>query len=506
MIRLKRLLSVFLALILTLSVFAFTPSQTEAASVKKGSMLLVGTAAGPNAIKLTWKKAPGAKRYVISTAPCGNMNYKKLKTLKKNKTSYVVTGLKTGTSYKYVISAQKKVNGKYKTIAKSVIVHVMTDGNTHITNPKSVALNKTKLTLGEGKSKKIKATVKKSDGSKDLLDRSHADKIRFVSSATKVARVSKSGKITAVGAGKCKVYAIAINGVSAACKVTVKAAAKPAAPKEVKSHTVTYSYTGTVPEGAPKVPAKATYKTGASVTKAAVPTLEGYEFSGWSGEVTTMPDKDVQVTGSWSKKKITITYYCPNPEYYENYDGEDDEYSDVSVDDLINGDVTLNDITSAETIDYLIDQCEKWISNGESYKEDHPDDWTEEDELDLKNLKDLLPKLEARLEKLDENDSDNSGKYLIHKQTLEYGDTSDKLLLFADIKSFADAYSDWYFRKGSPFWSLKKRPIAYYGFVDGDEIKKADIIMPGNTEDPESITKLTKDLKLYAAAQLYLPS
>ena len=30
-----------------------------------------------------------------------------------------------------------------------------------------------------------------------------------------------------------------------------------------------------------------------------MPTLEGYTFSGWTGEVTTMPDNDVTVTGSW---------------------------------------------------------------------------------------------------------------------------------------------------------------------------------------------------------------
>ena len=64
-------------------------------------------------------------------------------------------------------------------------------------------------------------------------------------------------------------------------------------------HKVTYAYTGDVPSGAPGVPAETTYRYGESVPAAALPALEGYTFSGWSGEVSTMPDSDVRVTGSW---------------------------------------------------------------------------------------------------------------------------------------------------------------------------------------------------------------
>ncbi|MBO5518295.1 MAG: hypothetical protein J6A42_09490 [Firmicutes bacterium] len=71
-------------------------------------------------------------------------------------------------------------------------------------------------------------------------------------------------------------------------------------PTGTTRYTVTYQYTGTVPAGAPSVPASRTYAVGASVPAAKVPSMDGYTFSGWSGEVSTMPNHDVTVTGSWS--------------------------------------------------------------------------------------------------------------------------------------------------------------------------------------------------------------
>lgn len=71
-------------------------------------------------------------------------------------------------------------------------------------------------------------------------------------------------------------------------------------PTGTTRYTVTYQYTGTVPAGAPSVPASRTYAVGASVPAASEPSMEGYTFSGWSGEVSTMPSHDVTVTGSWT--------------------------------------------------------------------------------------------------------------------------------------------------------------------------------------------------------------
>ena len=89
--------------------------------------------------------------------------------------------------------------------------------------------------------------------------------------------------------------------------VTITGSASYTANFSLNQHTVTYAYTGTVPTGAPAVPAQATYYYGDAVPAAAVPTLTGYTFSGWVGEVSTMPDNDVTVTGSWTAIDYTLT-------------------------------------------------------------------------------------------------------------------------------------------------------------------------------------------------------
>ncbi len=75
-------------------------------------------------------------------------------------------------------------------------------------------------------------------------------------------------------------------------------------------HTVTYQYEGTVPDGAPTVPAKVDSWYGANVPIAEVPTLAGYVFSGWTTDtagavvnkgILTMPNADVVLKGTWTK-------------------------------------------------------------------------------------------------------------------------------------------------------------------------------------------------------------
>ncbi|MEA4892296.1 MAG: InlB B-repeat-containing protein [Peptococcaceae bacterium] len=79
-------------------------------------------------------------------------------------------------------------------------------------------------------------------------------------------------------------------------------------------YTVTYEYTGTVPAGAPAVPAKLENKhIGDAVAVANRPSLKGYEFKGWyyQGNVVssfTMPASNVKLTGSWEKSTYTVTY------------------------------------------------------------------------------------------------------------------------------------------------------------------------------------------------------
>ena len=56
---------------------------------------------------------------------------------------------------------------------------------------------------------------------------------------------------------------------------------------------------------------------GASITPIAAPTKKGYTFSGWKNVPTTMPSKDVVVTGTFTVNKYTLTYVVDGKIYSE---------------------------------------------------------------------------------------------------------------------------------------------------------------------------------------------
>ena len=183
---------------------------------------------GAKAMNFSWNKVAGAAGYEVYLSKCNHAGNKytpkKVKTVKGNKTAKcTVKGLKKGIPYKGYVRAYKMVNGKKTYIGKSLTVHAFTNGGSKkYTNPKSVSVKKASVSLKAGKTYSIKASVKKLKARKALINTSHAPKLRYVSSNPKVATVSGSGKITAKSAGKCNVYAIAINGARKAVKVTVK--------------------------------------------------------------------------------------------------------------------------------------------------------------------------------------------------------------------------------------------------------------------------------------------
>ena len=89
------------------------------------------------------------------------------------------------------------------------------------TNPKSLKLKKTAITLSKGKAATIKATVTKVKRGKKLAT-NRAPKLRFRSSNPAVAKVNAKGKVTAKSKGKAVIYVQTINGIWKKCKVTVK--------------------------------------------------------------------------------------------------------------------------------------------------------------------------------------------------------------------------------------------------------------------------------------------
>ena len=119
-------------------------------------------------IKLTWKKASGAVKYVIYASKCGKKNKcTKVATVTKN--TYTRKKLKKGTYYKFIVVALDSSNN---VISTSKMVHAATGG---------------------GKTGNYKS----------------------------VATVTKKGVIKAVSKGTCYVYVYAQSGIYKRVKVTV---------------------------------------------------------------------------------------------------------------------------------------------------------------------------------------------------------------------------------------------------------------------------------------------
>ena len=122
--------------------------------------------------------------------------------------------------------------------------------------------------------------------------------------------------------------------------------------EEATLYTVTYKYTGTVPDGAP-VPEVGSYSAGATVGVEANPTIAGYTFSGWKTSDTTvsnnsftMPSKNITFTGSFAAKtkhNVSYTISGTAPEGFaspstKSYGAGDDVVLDtLKVGDVING-------------------------------------------------------------------------------------------------------------------------------------------------------------------------
>lgn len=202
------------------------PAPKPEAKVKKP--LAKMTAKGKTSLILTWGKVKGAEGYdVFFTKCCKNCKkakYKRVKTIKNfKKLRVVMRKLKTRTAYKFYVKAWVKKNGKKKYIAKSPSAHAYTaNGNRKHTNVKKIRIRKKKVMLRSGKTYKIKAKIIKYNKKKKLIDKKHAPALRYMSSDSSIATVSKSGKIKAKSTGSCKVYVFAANGVNNFVKVIVK--------------------------------------------------------------------------------------------------------------------------------------------------------------------------------------------------------------------------------------------------------------------------------------------
>ena len=176
-------------------------------------------------VTASWGAVKGASSYVIYANYCDQKKLKKIKTVSGKTTSFDITNL-NGKKFnpkknlKFYVVAYKTVKGKKVKLAKSIMAHAPGSKNTKRTNVTGVKVKKASFTLKKGKTAKIKAKLILQKKSKKPLK--HEAKFRYATSNAKVAKVSKKGKITAVGKGKCIIYVYAVSGVSKKIKVTVK--------------------------------------------------------------------------------------------------------------------------------------------------------------------------------------------------------------------------------------------------------------------------------------------
>ncbi len=193
-----------------------TPAKKPAKVVEKPRLFAQVKKSTKTSNKITWKKVKGANQYVVYGNKCGDSyGYKKIATVKK--TTFNHKKLLTGRCYKYRVVAYK-VKGKKKTkLSTSRTIHGCTLGGA-VGNCKSIRINKTKVSLKVKKTFAIKAT--------EIISKKkiafHHRPFAYETSNKKVATVSATGKIKAVGKGKCKIYVYAQNGKYKTVYVTVK--------------------------------------------------------------------------------------------------------------------------------------------------------------------------------------------------------------------------------------------------------------------------------------------
>lgn len=195
-----------------------TKSEKDLKGSKFGVLKAKAAKVNSNQVKLTWKKMKGADGYLIYQAECGGKKaYKKCKEVKNGNTaSCLVKKLEKGKGYRFFIRAYKKADGKKITVSAAKTVHIVTSGGKKA-NVKSIKVSKSKATLKKGKSLKLKASE-----AKQKKPYAKCRKLCYESSNTKVATVSKDGKVKAKTKGKCVIYVYAQNGICKEVKVTVK--------------------------------------------------------------------------------------------------------------------------------------------------------------------------------------------------------------------------------------------------------------------------------------------
>lgn len=184
--------------------------------------------AGKKNVTVKWGEVEGADGYTVFANYCGRKGYETIadvsadEALKVNFNTLAGKKLRTDKCYKVYVSAYKMVDGKRVVVATSITAHVAGVDEKDESNVKKVKVSKKMVEMSLGEKHEIKASLVLEDDNLEPMPDEHVKQFRYGSSNKSVVRVTKSGKIKAVGKGVAVVRVYAHNGVSKEITVVVR--------------------------------------------------------------------------------------------------------------------------------------------------------------------------------------------------------------------------------------------------------------------------------------------
>lgn len=169
---------------------------------------------------LSWGKVANTEYYKVYGAPLGQ-KYKKLGTVKNGETTFV-NKKADERIWKYYVVACAKYEGQEIKLSKSVKTFVACSNSKIYTNSKSIEIKDGEsLDMNVGNKKKLTVIEELEDASKRRFTSKNVKAVRYYSSDTSVAEVSRKGTITAKGEGVCYIICTTENGLTDKIKVKV---------------------------------------------------------------------------------------------------------------------------------------------------------------------------------------------------------------------------------------------------------------------------------------------
>lgn len=181
---------------------------------------------------ISWKKVPGAAKYVVYGNRCNygkhkfDIRGKRFKTVKGKTSAVTVKGLRPHCCYKFMVQA---VDKKGKVIASSLSsIHNITSGGLSGYSMDAIKSINAKKSITVKKGKTVKMTEKViSFHGRSPIQKGHAPKLRFVTENEAIAKFTvkssnKAGVLKGIDKGTCYVYTCGVNGSWVKTKVTVK--------------------------------------------------------------------------------------------------------------------------------------------------------------------------------------------------------------------------------------------------------------------------------------------